>query len=79
MILLYKTKREQLQHGFFFGLVLVLIFSARFIIEFAKENQSVFEHEMILNMGQLLSIPYLITGLGFMIYGLIKTNKITSK
>lgn len=43
--------------GFTFGLSLFLIFSARFFIEFVKINQVPFEEGMVLNMGQILSIP----------------------
>ena len=74
MILLYKKKGENLKNGFFFGLVLVLIFTARFIIEFVKENQVGFEDNMTLNMGQLLSLPYIAVGIGFIVFGLIKRN-----
>lgn len=52
--------------GFYFGLVLVLIFSFRLGIEFLKEDQSAFESGMWLNMGQILSIPFIITGLVLM-------------
>lgn len=72
MINLYKRERKRFNSGFFFGLVLVLCFTARFIIEFVKENQVGFEDAMMLNMGQLLSLPYLAIGLGFIIYGLRK-------
>ncbi|NET37581.1 MAG: prolipoprotein diacylglyceryl transferase [Cyanothece sp. SIO1E1] len=72
MINLYKRERKRFNSGFFFGLVLVLCFTARFIIEFVKENQVGFEDAMRLNMGQLLSLPYLAIGLGFIIYGLRK-------
>lgn len=75
MIVLYKTKREQLKNGFFFGLTLVLLFTVRFFIEFIKERQSAFEENMLLDMGQILSIPYIIIGIGFMIYGIKTTNK----
>jgi prolipoprotein diacylglyceryl transferase len=75
MIYLYKTRREELKNGFFFGLVLVLIFSARFVLESFKENQVEFEDRMTFNMGQLLSLPYILVGLGFVIYGLIKTKR----
>ncbi|HEY5825119.1 MAG TPA: prolipoprotein diacylglyceryl transferase, partial [Cyclobacteriaceae bacterium] len=64
MLFLYQTKRAKLKNGFFFGLVLVLIFVARFIIEFFKENQVGFEDGMTFNMGQLLSLPYIVMGLG---------------
>lgn len=78
MMLLYYKMRAKLKNGFFFGLVLVLIFTARFIIEFVKENQVDFENSMTFNMGQLLSLPYIFAGLGFMILGLWKTKKLSS-
>jgi prolipoprotein diacylglyceryltransferase len=43
----------------------VLVFTFRFLIEFVKENQSGFEEAMVLNMGQLLSIPFIIAGIVF--------------
>ena len=44
-----------------------MIFTARFFIEFIKENQEAFEEGMALNMGQLLSIPFVLIGLFFFI------------
>ena len=52
--------------GFFFGLCLTLIFTARFFIEFTKENQVDFEEGMMFDMGQLLSIPFIILGIACM-------------
>ncbi|HAC26084.1 MAG TPA: prolipoprotein diacylglyceryl transferase [Cytophagales bacterium] len=75
MLLLYTTRREKLKKGFFFGLVLVLIFTARFFVEFVKEDQVAFEDGMILNMGQLLSLPYIFTGMGFLVYSLMQNNR----
>lgn len=48
--------------GFLFGFFLVSLFSVRFLIEFVKEPQVMFETTMTLNMGQLLSIPFIIAG-----------------
>jgi phosphatidylglycerol---prolipoprotein diacylglyceryl transferase len=78
MMILYNKMRDRLKNGFFFGLVLVLCFSARFLIEFVKENQVGFEDRMALNMGQLLSLPYILAGIGFIIYGLWKTKSSTN-
>lgn len=75
-ITLYRTKREYLKNGFFFGLALILIFTARFFIEFIKERQVAFEENMKLDMGQLLSFPYIIIGIGFIIHGIQKTKKL---
>ena len=74
MIILYKKMRARFKNGFFFGLATVLCFTARFIIEFVKENQVGFENGMTFNMGQLLSLPYLVLGIGFIIYGLRRTK-----
>jgi prolipoprotein diacylglyceryl transferase len=76
MMILYKKMRNRLKNGFFFGLATVLFFTARFLIEFVKENQVGFEDGMTLNMGQLLSLPYIVVGIGFIIYGLMKTRKL---
>jgi phosphatidylglycerol---prolipoprotein diacylglyceryl transferase len=76
MMILYKKMRDRLKNGFFFGLATVLFVTTRFIIEFVKENQERFEDGMTFNMGQLLSLPYLLVGIGFIIYGLIKTRKL---
>ena len=63
LIYLYKRKNHAKQNGLIFGVCLVLIFLARFIIEFFKENQVGFENEMSINMGQTLSIPFIAIGL----------------
>jgi len=76
MMILYKKMRDRLKNGFFFGLATVLFVTARFLIEFVKENQVGFENGMTINMGQLLSLPYLVVGIGFIIYGLLKTRKL---
>ncbi|AVM52947.1 prolipoprotein diacylglyceryl transferase [Bacteroides heparinolyticus] len=54
--------------GFFFGLCLTEIFVFRFFIEFLKENQVNFEDGMTLNMGQWLSVPFIIIGVYFMFF-----------
>ena len=65
-------KKENLRNraGFLFGLFLVLVFTFRFFIEFIKERQVAFEEKMLLDMGQLLSIPFIIAGVGLLIYSL---------
>ena len=52
-----------LYDGKLFGYFLIFVFSMRFVIEFVKEPQEIWEQHMILNMGQLLSIPLIITGI----------------
>ncbi|MCK9279762.1 MAG: prolipoprotein diacylglyceryl transferase [Melioribacteraceae bacterium] len=59
----YKKKQENIRDGFLFGEFLIGIFGFRFFVEFIKENQSLFENSMSLNMGQILSIPLIILGI----------------
>ncbi len=58
-----KYKGGGLHRGFFFGYCLTTIFFSRFLIEFVKENQVAFEDGLLFNMGQLLSIPFVVLGL----------------
>ena len=55
--------------GFYFGLCLFLIFFSRIFIELTKENQVDFESGMMFNMGQLLSVPFVVLGLYCMFGG----------
>ena len=59
----YRRYPQKVGSGFFFGLCLFLIFTSRIFIEYTKENQEAFEEGMLLNMGQLLSIPFVVLGL----------------
>jgi prolipoprotein diacylglyceryl transferase len=63
---LYKKKRMTFKTGFYFGLVLLMIFTFRFLVEFLKERQVSFENDMPLDMGQILSIPFILIGLFFL-------------
>jgi prolipoprotein diacylglyceryl transferase len=73
---LYKMYRAQLQNGSLFGISLTLVFIARFIIEFLKERQVSFEEQMQLDMGQWLSLPFILVGLGFLAYGLTAAKRL---
>ena len=66
MYLYWRTNVKK-HMGFIFGAFLILIFIARFIIEFAKEVQEPWEVGMPLNMGQILSIPFVLVGI-FMLW-----------
>ncbi|HEY1196720.1 prolipoprotein diacylglyceryl transferase [Flavobacterium sp.] len=70
VILFYMYKSEKIRNaqGLIFGTFLTLLFTARFIIEFFKENQEAFENDMLINMGQILSIPFILIGLGLIFW-----------
>ncbi len=59
----YLRKKGQFKTGSIFGWWLVALFGARLLIEFVKNDQVDFEAGMLLNMGQLLSLPFIIGGL----------------
>jgi phosphatidylglycerol---prolipoprotein diacylglyceryl transferase len=77
ILLFYMYWRKNGKHiqGTLISLAIVLIFTARFFIEFLKEDQVAFEASMTLNMGQRLSIPFVILGL-IMLYASITNKKI---
>lgn len=63
----YNKLKSNLKEGTNFGLFLILIFGFRIFVEMFKENQSGFEATLPLNMGQILSIPFVLLGIYFMI------------
>ncbi len=72
LISMYKYKLDKLYRGTFIGIFFIVCFGMRFLIEFIKEPQVEFESDMVLNMGQLLSIPFVLLGIGFLIYAYVK-------
>lgn len=62
---LYRRFRYHPPRGLLFGVTLAGIFTARIIWEFFKENQEPFEAGMLMNMGQLLSLPFVAAGIYF--------------
>jgi prolipoprotein diacylglyceryl transferase len=76
LYLLYLRNRKSLKEGLLFGLFLTILFGVRFLIEFIKEPQVGFEENMLLNMGQLLSIPFIIAGIYLIARAKLKPDKI---
>ena len=68
LVWVYAKKLDKVHRGFFLGTFLLCCFGMRFLIEFIKEPQVEFEQTMALNMGQLLSIPFIIGGIAILIY-----------
>lgn len=66
---IYRRRPQRVGTGFFFGLCLTYIFTARFFIEYTKEVQEAFEASLPLDMGQLLSIPFVVLGAACMVGG----------
>lgn len=61
-LVLYRFYSRKVGTGFFFGWCLTTIFTFRFLIEYVKDVQESFEQTMLLDMGQILSIPFIIIG-----------------
>ncbi len=65
---LYWKRDAQRREGLIFGVAMVMIFVGRFLVEFVKNDQVGFEESMTLNMGQWLSIPFVIIGIASIVY-----------
>ena len=68
LFVFYRKKNMEIRDGFIFGVSMIALFSARFLIEFVKNDQVAFEAGMSFNMGQLLSLPFIIAGIGLIIW-----------
>lgn len=75
--ILHKKKQALKRTGLIFGVFLVGVFLSRFLIEFIKNDQEAFEQDMIINMGQTLSLPLIIWGIWLIVRSLtqFKTKK----
>lgn len=72
LVCIYARRLNRTYRGFFFGTFLVGCFGMRFLIEFIKEPQVGFEESMALNMGQLLSLPFILAGIVILSYSFVK-------
>ena len=68
---LHKKWPEKIGTGWYFGFCLAYIFTFRFFIEYTKEVQEAFEASLPIDMGQILSIPFIIAG----VYCMIRARK----
>jgi prolipoprotein diacylglyceryl transferase len=71
---IYWRKKGEFIPGVIFSLFMILVFTARFFIEFVKEDQVAFEASMKLNMGQLLSIPLVLLGFAMLFISIKKAT-----
>ncbi len=74
LITLYCKKKQKVSPGYYFGLSIFCIFIFRFFIEYIKINQSDFEDGMLFNMGQLLSVPFIVVGIFLFITSKIRND-----
>ena len=69
---LYKWRLDKVYRGTFTGIFFIVCFGSRILIEFVKNPQVAFEENMVLNMGQILSIPFVLLGIGFLVWAYSK-------
>jgi prolipoprotein diacylglyceryl transferase len=62
LLIMWIYQKNDLPAGQLLGVFLIWCFGLRFFFEYLKENQESFEDNMVLNMGQILSIPLVIAG-----------------
>ncbi len=72
---MYWKKNLEERPGLIFGVFFTWLFTARFFIEFLKNPQVDFERDMALNMGQLLSIPFIIAGIVMIVVAMIRPRQ----
>ncbi len=65
---MYLLPKKKLPNGMIFGTFLTLIFTARIVIEFVKVPQAAYANETLLSTGQALSVPFLLIGIGLIIW-----------
>lgn len=71
---LYFKKEAWRREGLIFGIFMIIVFGSRFFIEMVKNDQEAFEADMLLNMGQWLSIPFVLGGICCVWRALKQTN-----
>ncbi|MDD4142229.1 MAG: prolipoprotein diacylglyceryl transferase [Bacteroidales bacterium] len=71
LLTIYNKQKGKTSNGFLFGLFLIMIFLFRFFVEYIKNPQVDFERGMSLDMGQLLSIPFILLGVFFLVRAIV--------
>lgn len=69
---MYWKRNAGNNYGVLFGTYLIVAFGARFLIEYVKVKQTDLSSEWSLNMGHILSIPFIVIGIACLIYGMTK-------
>ena len=74
----YKHDLGHKQPGLMFGTFLVIIFGSRICIEFLKNVQVEFERNMVFDMGQWLSVPFVLIGIGMIVWSFVNRKKLVA-
>ena len=71
----YKRDLGHKQPGLMFGTFLIIIFGSRILIEFLKNVQVEFEKNMAFDMGQWLSVPFVVIGIAMIVWSFVQRRK----
>ncbi|MBR3491399.1 MAG: prolipoprotein diacylglyceryl transferase [Bacteroidales bacterium] len=74
----YKRDLGHKQPGLMFGTFLVIIFGSRICIEFLKNVQVEFERNMVFDMGQWLSVPFVLIGIGMIVWSFVNRKRLVA-
>lgn len=74
LLLMYKKRDLKKRAGVIFSTFLITVFSARFFIEFVKTKQAAYSSEFWMSTGQMLSIPFILAGLFYILLPLFKKS-----
>lgn len=72
---IYRKKYNPAKPGLLVAIAAILVFTARFFVEFYKERQVGFEENLTIDMGQILSIPFVLFGIVFLVYRYIQAKR----
>lgn len=75
LMFIYKKNKSKTRPGLLFGIFLILVFTARFFIEFFKTQQEAYSWGFWMNTGQMLSLPFWLAGLVLVFMAFKKTEK----
>lgn len=67
VILYIILSKKKVHQGMIFGIFLTALFGVRFLLEFLKNNQESWENALPIDMGQILSIPFIVVGVVFIV------------
>ncbi|MFR9671368.1 MAG: prolipoprotein diacylglyceryl transferase, partial [Rikenellaceae bacterium] len=78
MVMYYRYDLARRRPGLIFGVAMIGLFTSRFVVEFVKFDQVDFESGMLLDMGQILSLPFMAWG-AWMLYGALRRPEVSAK
>ena len=79
LLWLYRRYDGKFSCGLLFGWFLVLIFTVRFVLEYFKAAQAAFREDLMMNMGQLLSLPFVLAGAALLVWIRLQSGGGTAK